>query len=148
VAFLLSQLGSHAADQFALALGEHELTPPLAGVMRLLRGVPGLSQQQLAEQLGVAPSRIVTYIDELEARGWIQRTRDSQDRRVNLLTLTAEGHTAFATLATVSRGHETTITAGLTLAERQTLLGLLTKLADHQGLSPGVHPGYRQQAKA
>ncbi len=148
VAYLLTQLGTHAADQFALALGEHDLTPPLAGIMRLLRGVPGLSQQQLAEQLGVAPSRIVTYIDDLETRGWIQRTRDSQDRRVNLLTLTAQGQKAFTSLAAVSREHETTITAGLTAAERETLLELLTKLADHLSLTPGVHPGYRHQAKA
>ena len=122
--------------------------PPLAGIMRLLRGAPGLSQQQLAERLGIAPSRIVTYIDDLETRGWIQRTRDSQDRRVNLLTLTTEGQSAFTELAAVSRAHEGSITAGLSAAERESLLALLTKLADHLGLTPGVHPGYRHETPA
>jgi DNA-binding MarR family transcriptional regulator len=148
IAYLLTQLGTHAADQFALAVAELGLTPPLAGIMRLLRGTPGLSQQQLAERLGVAPSRTVTYIDDLESRGWIQRTRDTQDRRINLLTLTAHGQKAFTSLAAISGAHETTITAGLTAAERETLHALLTKLADHQNLTPGVHPGYRHQAEA
>ena len=143
VAFLLTQLGAHAAERFALALGEHDLTPPLAGIMRLLRATPGLSQQQLADRLGVAPSRIVGYLDDLEGRGWISRTRDNEDRRVNVLTLTAQGRKAFAVLAATARGHEAAITAGLTPTERETLLGLLVKVADHQQLTPGVHPGYR-----
>jgi DNA-binding MarR family transcriptional regulator len=146
VAFLLTQLGTHAAERFALILSEHDLTPPLAGVLRLLRTNPGLSQQQLADRLGVAASRIVGYVDELETRGWISRTRDSEDRRVNVLTLTTQGQQAFTRLATVARSHEATITTGLTPAERATLLELLTKIADHQQLNPGVHPGYRQQA--
>jgi DNA-binding MarR family transcriptional regulator len=143
VAFLLSQLGAHAAERFALVLDEHELTPPLAGIMRLLRVTPGLSQQQLADRLGVAPSRIVGYLDELEGRGWITRTRGSKDRRVNVLTLTTEGREAFTVLAATAREHEAAITAGLTATERKTLLGLLSKIADHQRLAPGVHPGYR-----
>jgi DNA-binding MarR family transcriptional regulator len=146
VDFLLTQLGTHAAERFALVLSEHDLTPPLAGILRLLRSAPGLSQQQLADRLGVAGSRIVGYVDELESRGWISRTRDSADRRVNVLTLTAQGQQAFTALAAVARGHEAAITAGLTPVERETLLELLTKIADRQQLTPGVHPGYRQQA--
>lgn len=146
VAFLLTQLGTHAAERFALVLSEHDLTPPLAGIMRLLRTNPRLSQQQLADRLGVAASRIVGYVDDLESRGWISRTRDSEDRRVNVLTLTAQGQQAFTALAAVSRAHEATITAGLTPAERETLLELLSEVADRQQLTPGVHPGYRQQA--
>lgn len=148
VAFLLAQLGAHAAERFALALGEHDLTPPLAGIMRLLRAAPGMSQQQLAERLGVAPSRIVNYLDDLESRGWISRTRDSADRRVNMLALTEAGQQAFTSLAAVARAHDAAITAGLTAAERDALLDLLAKLADHQQLTPGVHPGYRSQGTA
>jgi hypothetical protein len=31
--------------------------------------------------------------------------------------------------------------------ERQKLRAILGKLADHQGLTPGVHPGYRRASK-
>ncbi len=143
IAFLLAQLGAHAGQAFADALVAHDLTPPLAGIMRLLRTRPGLSQQQLDEELGTAPSRIVSYVDELEGRGWITRARDAVDRRVNVITLTDAGRAAFATIATVGREHERRLTSGLDERERAELLALLTKLAGQLELTPGVHPGYR-----
>jgi DNA-binding MarR family transcriptional regulator len=144
IAFLLAQLGAHAAERFSSALAEHDLTPPLVGIMRLLQAEPGPSQQQLAERLGMVPSRIVSYVDELESRGWIARTRDTVDRRVNVLTITDAGRTAFTSIATIAREHEMRITAGLDDADRATLLDLLAKLAATQQLTPGVHPGYRR----
>lgn len=140
---MLAQLGAHAGQRFATALAGHDLTPPLAGILRLLRAQPGLSQQQLAEILGTAPSRVVSYVDELESRGWVERTRDAVDRRVNVITLTAAGREAFTSIAMVGREHERRITAGLDERERAELLALLTKVAAHQQLTPGVHPGYR-----
>ena len=143
VAFLLAQLGAHAAEKFSLALSEQGLTPALVGILRLLQAEPGPSQQQLAERLGMVPSRIVGYVDELESRGWIARSRDTVDRRVNVLTVTNAGREAFKSIATISRDHERRITAGLDAAEHATLRELLSKLAAGQELTPGVHPGYR-----
>jgi DNA-binding MarR family transcriptional regulator len=144
VAFLLAQLGAHASNQFAQALAESNLTPALAGIMRMLKADPGLNQLQLAERLGAAPSRVVAYLDDLESRGWIVRTRDTTDRRVNVLRLTDAGQDAFTALAVISRNHEKAITESLDEAEHATLHDLLSKLAFAQQLTPGVHPGYRQ----
>jgi DNA-binding MarR family transcriptional regulator len=148
VAFLLSQLGARSSEQFARALAEHDLTPALVGIMRQLLTGPdagtGPSQQQLAEQMGLVPSRIVSYVDELESRGWIARTRGTIDRRVNVLAVTDAGREAFASIASLAREHEQRTTAGLDDADRATLFELLTKLAAAQELTPGVHPGYRQ----
>jgi DNA-binding MarR family transcriptional regulator len=91
----------------------------------------------------MVPSRIVAYVDDLEARGWVARTRDPSDRRVNLLTVTAQGDEAFGVIASVARAHERRVTAALDDDERATLAELLGKLADASGLTPGVHPGYR-----
>jgi DNA-binding MarR family transcriptional regulator len=143
VAFMLAQLGSYAAEQFASRLAEHDLTPPLAGILRMLRVEPGLSQQQLAERLGAAPSRIVSYLDDLEARGWLVRTRDSADRRINVLTLTAAGNDAVNSLFAIGKSHERRITASLDEKEHAALLALLSKLAASAHLAPGVHPGFR-----
>jgi DNA-binding MarR family transcriptional regulator len=143
VAFLLAQLGADAAEQFANALTEHDLTPALAGLMRRLNAEPGLNQLQLAERLNTAPSRIVAYLDDLEARGWITRTRDSVDRRVNVLALTDAGRAALGTISTVAINHEKTVTDGLDDTEHEALRDLLAKLVAARGLTPGVHPGYR-----
>jgi DNA-binding MarR family transcriptional regulator len=144
IAFLLAQLGALAADRYAAALRELEVAPPLAGIMRTLQADPGLSQQQLADRLGTPPSRIVGYIDELESRGWLTRSRDTADRRVNVLALTDQGRDAFAAVAGISRAHEERITESLTDAEHSTLRILLDKLAEANGLVAGVHPGYRR----
>jgi DNA-binding MarR family transcriptional regulator len=148
IAFLLAQLGAHASERFATALAEQDVTPPLAGIMRLLRVEPGLTQQQVADRLGTPPSRIVGYLDDLEGRGWITRTRGTTDRRVNTVALTDAGAAAFGKVALVSRDHEQRITGGLDDAEYAALRELLGKLAAANGLAPGIHPGYRGPGSA
>src|SRR6201996_8197634 len=69
-AFLLTQLGSHAASQFAERLASLDLTPPDAGILRLLRAAAGLSQQELAARLQIHPSRLVAILDNLGNGGW------------------------------------------------------------------------------
>ena len=143
VAFLLTQLGTHAAARFAERVAEHGLTPPQCGVLGLLRGRPGLSQQELAGILGMVPSRMVALVDELEREGYVQRVRDESDRRRNAVQLTDAGTRAVQTVARVGRAHESEICAALDETEREHLLALLQRVADEQGLTPGVHPGYR-----
>jgi DNA-binding MarR family transcriptional regulator len=142
-AFLLTQLGTHAAARYAERVAEHGLTPPQTGIVRLLRERPGISQQALAEVLGMLPSRVVAFIDELEADGLVERSRDGGDRRRNALALTAAGEAALRTIAAVARAHDDEICAALTKTERATLVELLGRIADQQGLTAGVHPGYR-----
>jgi DNA-binding MarR family transcriptional regulator len=143
VAFLLAQIGAHAATRFGQRMAEHELTPPQAGVLRILRSAPGVSQQELSERLGMQPSRVVAFVDELEDSGLVQRVRDDVDRRRNTVQLTAGGRRALDTIGRVARLHEDEICAALTDRERAQLARLLGRIADEQGLSPGVHPGYR-----
>jgi DNA-binding MarR family transcriptional regulator len=142
-AFLLAQLGAHAATKFAQRIGAHDLTPPQAGILGLLRANEGLSQQALAERLGLLPSRVVAFVDELERLGLVRRVRDADDRRRNALQLTDAGRAAVTTIGRVAREHEADLTAALSTAERAQLVALLGRVAEQQGLTPGVHPGYR-----
>src|SRR5258708_4992979 len=87
-AFLLAQVGAHAASQFAERLGVLELTPPDAGILRLLRKSPGISQQELSSQLRIHPSRLVAILDSLEKREFVERKLNPRDRRLYSLHLT------------------------------------------------------------
>jgi DNA-binding MarR family transcriptional regulator len=142
VAFLLAQLGAHAAGAFAQRLAPLDLTPPQAGVLRLLAQSPGQSQRALADALGMHATRLVALIDELEGRGLVARTRDAVDRRNYALSLTDEGSAKLAELAAVAREHERAITGVLAADERRQLAAALRRIADAQGLTPGVHPGF------
>ncbi|MFG2582425.1 MarR family winged helix-turn-helix transcriptional regulator [Streptomyces malaysiensis] len=142
-AFLLAQLGAHAADLFAERLATLDLTPAQSGLLRLLAGSPGRSQRELADDLGMPPSRFVAFADELEQRGLIERRRNPVDRRLYAVHLTDEGGTLLAQLRQVGAEHERRLTEGLSEPERDQLTGLLRRVAEQQGLSPGVHPGFR-----
>jgi DNA-binding MarR family transcriptional regulator len=143
VAFLLAQLGAHAAIRFAARIDALDLTPPQAGLLRMIAATPGQSQQSYATRLGTPPSRFVTLVDGLQARGLVERRRGDPDRRSYALHLTAEGRGLLAELGTVGRAHEADLCAALTAAERTTLHELLNRIAQQQGLTAGVHPGYR-----
>jgi DNA-binding MarR family transcriptional regulator len=147
-AFLLAQLGAHAAGRYAARVAELELDPPQTGVLHLLAREAGLSQQALATRLGVAPSRVVGLVDGLEGRGLLERRRSTTDRRNYELHLTDAGQQLLQRLREVAKAHDADVTAALGKKERKQLVELLQKVADAQGLTPGVHPGYRRLAAA
>ncbi|MBO2465585.1 MarR family transcriptional regulator [Actinomadura sp. LCR2-06] len=143
VAFLLAQLGAHAAGQFADRIAGLDLTPAQAGLLRMLAAAPGRSQRELAGDLGMPPSRFVPFADELEERGLIERRRNATDRRVYALHLTGKGEALLTELAQAGMAHELSLCEALNDEERDRLLALLRRIADQQGLHPDVHPGYR-----
>ncbi|MGW8378985.1 MarR family transcriptional regulator [Streptomyces sp. ODS28] len=142
-AFLLAQLGAHAAARFGERVAELDLTPAQAGVLRLLASTPGRSQRELADELGMPPSRFVPFADRLEERGLLERRKNPSDRRLYALHLTEEGAALLSELREVAAAHEQQICRALTPDEQQHLRALLERMAAQQGLSPGVHPGYR-----
>jgi len=144
VAFLLAQIGAHATERFAERIAELDMSPAQAGLLRAVASEPGRSQQAVAEQLGVQPSRFVALVDELEQRGAVERRRNATDRRLYALHLTAQGELLMRDVAQVGQAHENDICAALSPADRTTLRELLQRVADQQGLTPGVHPGYRR----
>lgn len=143
-AFLLAQLGAHAASQFAERLGVLELTPPDAGILRLLRIAAGLSQQELAAKLKIHPSRLVAILDNLEKRGFVERRANPDDRRLYSLYLAKNGEEALESIGKIAREHQDALLSALSTEERDQLGNLLLRIADHQGLMRGVHPGYQR----
>lgn len=142
-AFLLAQLGEHAAALFAQRIASLDLTPAQAGLLRLLAVNPGRSQRELADDLGMPPSRFVPFADELEERGLIERRKNPTDRRLHALHLTDQGTELLASLRTAGMAHEQEICQALSPDEHRQLATLLRRIAEQQELTPGIHPGYR-----
>lgn len=141
--FLLAQVGAHAGRRFAERLAPLGITPPHAGILRLIAKTPDCSQKHVAEGLGVVPSRIVVLIDELVTKGLVARERDLSDRRNYALALTDTGVDMLKRIGKVAAEHERALFAALSEEERTTLIGLCRRIAESEGLKPGVHPGYR-----
>lgn len=147
VAFLLSQVGGRAAQEFARLLEPLGLAPADAGILRFVARSEGVSQQALAAALKVHASRLVALIDDLESRDLLVREVHPTDRRLYSLALTAKGKETLLAIRDVAEEHNRLMCAGLTRSEVAELQSLLLKIAEQQGLSAGVHPGYRNISK-
>jgi DNA-binding MarR family transcriptional regulator len=144
IAFLLAQVGGLAASWFADRIAPRALAPAHAGLLRSIAAEPGLSQQAVSHKLGLVPSRLVTLVDELEVDGSVERRRNPRDRRQYGLYLTSVGEQRVAEIGALAQQHGNELLAPLSDADRATLGRLLAQLASAHGLTPGVHPDYRQ----
>jgi DNA-binding MarR family transcriptional regulator len=141
-AFLLAQVGAHAAARFAELLAPLHLLPPHAGILRMVSKSAGLSQQELASVLKMHPSRLVGLVDELETSGFVMRQENADDRRTYALHLTDEGQAILGEIGRIAKEHQASLLASLGKEEREQLADLLQRIADDLGLTPGVHPGF------
>ncbi|MGN6695896.1 MAG: MarR family winged helix-turn-helix transcriptional regulator [Aquihabitans sp.] len=128
LAFALARAGNGATQRLAGAQAAEGIAPPHHGVLRQVGQHQGISQQEVAVALGVAPSRVVALVDDLEAKGLVERRRSSRDRRVSELSTPPGAKAALARIRKIVRDHDATLAARLTVAEREQLLGLLQKV--------------------
>ena len=147
VAFLLSQVGAHAANSFEERLVALDLKPHHAGLLRMLGANPGLSQQELCDVFGIFPSRLVVLLDQLEMRRLVERRDNSSDRRGHRVHLTKAGAKALTGIGKLTLELETDLCAALTDPERATLASLLRRIVTQQNIMPAVHPAYRKLRK-
>ncbi|WP_039802782.1 MarR family winged helix-turn-helix transcriptional regulator [Nocardia araoensis] len=141
VAFLLGQLGFHAAYRFGDGLAPLGIGPRHFGTLRVLREHDGQSQQQLCETLGIHRNVMVGLVDELEKRGLVERRKHPTDRRAHAVYLLPAAHDLLARAQGVVEGLESDLLREFDATERATLLRMLQRLAATNGLEPGIHPG-------
>ena len=82
------------------ALRPSGLTPTQYNVLRILRGMSpqGLACQEIAGRMITRDADLTRLLDRLETRSLIQRQRQTDDRRVVLITITAAGLALLAEL--------------------------------------------------
>ena len=143
--FLLAQVGAHAASQFAERLGKLQLAPRHAGILRILNSNAAITQQALAATLNMVPSRLVALLDEMENRALIERRANPDDRRSYAVHITEIGRSTLRAISVIAREHSQALLAALSDDELHQLASLLQRVAEQQGLTPGVHPGYHSE---
>jgi DNA-binding MarR family transcriptional regulator len=131
------------SSEFARRLAPLDLRPAHVGILRVLAFRPGVSQQELASAIGAVPSRVVRLLDELSERGLVERRRSTTDRRNHELHLSPSAGDRLAEVRGIVADHDKALVANLSAGELQTLLNLLGKVAEGQGIGPMNHPGYR-----
>ena len=88
----LEQLASLVRAQSWRMDRSPSLPPTQTAVIRMLGGAPErLKARQIAERLGISPASLSDSLKALEAKGWIARETDPDDRRASLVHLSAQG---------------------------------------------------------
>ncbi len=67
---------------------EDPLPPAQSELLRLAADRPGITVADAAQELRLAPNTVSTLVGKLTASGLLTRSRDAQDARVALLTIT------------------------------------------------------------
>jgi DNA-binding MarR family transcriptional regulator len=88
---------------------------------------PSLSQQSLCDQMVMDPNNCVILLNELESLGYVERKRDSADRRRHIVELTGTGRDVFERSIRAREAIEDEVLASLDADERETLRSLLVK---------------------
>jgi DNA-binding MarR family transcriptional regulator len=148
VGFTVSTIGYAVARRFREILAPLELEPREFALLRAVSASEGQSQQAIGERLQIPPSRMVAFIDALEARGLLERRQNPDDRRTRALYLTDAGRELLGRAFALAVGHERDLCADLTTEDREQLLELLQRVGGRLHLPPGVHAAHGHSALA
>jgi DNA-binding MarR family transcriptional regulator len=118
----VSRLMRTAYDRRTKALG---LTRSQWWVLNTLYFNDGISQSELADVLDVERPTLGRLLDRLEAKGWITREADANDRRVKRVRLTGEVQDLIRTLRSIAAGLRDDALDGLDADEQRQLFEML-----------------------
>ncbi len=129
--WLISQTSMHAhrllVDRLATA-GSHGYHYRL---LAALQEFGPASQARLGRRTGIDRSDVVAALNDLAGRGMVERAHDPADRRRNIITITPAGTAHFQRLDGILAVVQDDLLAPLSLAERQLLIGMLTRVLEH-----------------
>jgi DNA-binding MarR family transcriptional regulator len=89
--YLLKHAQLRLAELNAQALAPYGITGRELAVLVVLGTGEPPSQQQAAVRLGIDRTTMVGFVDTLEGKGLVARRADPDDRRRNVVALTADG---------------------------------------------------------
>ncbi len=73
--------------------GFGDVGPSFGYVFRLLLAQPA-NLREVAERLGISAPGALKVVDDMEAKGYVERSEHAQDKRIKQLTLTSRGRAA------------------------------------------------------
>ncbi|HVX38623.1 MAG TPA: MarR family transcriptional regulator [Gemmatimonadaceae bacterium] len=119
---------SHA---FADTLKPHDITPTQYNVLRILRGAgrTGLCRNEIRDRLVAQVPDVTRLLDRMEDAGWIERERDTADRRLVSTRITPRGLALLRSLDGAVARHEKRL-GHLTRAQLKSLIELLALARD------------------
>ena len=127
--FLLKRLGVKAKEESTEAYAEAGVHPYHYAILATLAEAERETQGAIANALDYDPGQLVGLLDEMEERGLVERRRDPEDRRRQVVLVTAKGKKMLAKMRALARELDEAFLAPLDAAQRAQLQELLLILA-------------------
>ncbi len=128
--FLLKRLGMTAKQRSMTEYERLGLNPYHHAILALLEGSAPETQAEIADALGYDRGTMVGLLDELEEQTLVERKRDPDDRRRQLVRITSDGKRTLGKLRALSTRLEDEFFAPLDAEQREQLHALLLVLAE------------------
>jgi DNA-binding MarR family transcriptional regulator len=145
IGFRFRRIQNEMSRRFKQRISRADVNPGMFSALALIRANEGLSQSELAAEIGMDRATVVALLDALEKNGWARRTRDATDRRRHSLSITPLGGRELARLEQLALENERAIRAALGpkgLADLGKLLDRIDAvLAEGPGDEPARKPG-------
>jgi DNA-binding MarR family transcriptional regulator len=93
--YLLKHAHLQLSERSDKALAPLGIDSKELGILVVIAGPDPLSQQQVAQRLGVDRTTMVAMLDALEGKGIVSRHPQAEDRRRNVVELTEAGRGTF-----------------------------------------------------
>ena len=91
------------------------------------------NQRELADAVNIREATLTHHLNAMESDGLITRERDTENRRIQRVELTAAGEATFLQLRDAAVEFNARVGAGITEAELDTLGNLLERLRTNVG---------------
>src|SRR3954468_4499817 len=127
---LIRRAHQRAVAIFMDETAEFGVTPVQFAILNALIEDPGEDQVTLAGKVAFDAATFGSVIGRLEAKGWVKRKADAQDKRRKLLWITPHGEKAAMAMKRVVAKAQLKILGPLEPAERDQLVALPDKLVN------------------
>ena len=114
---------------FAQEMAQFDVTAVQFAILQVLLDSPGADQVTVAQLVAFDAATSGSVIARLEARGWLRKDADAQDKRRKLLWLTPDGRTAALKMKRPVQKVQDKLLAPLNSQERLQLMDLLARVS-------------------
>lgn len=128
--FLIRRLHQIHLALFYEACSGFNVTPVQSSILTVLAEHGAMDQVSLAGMIGVDRATVGQVVKRLAARGFVERTESTQDKRLKLVRLTEEGSSLLGRIAPLTAGAHKRTLAALSPRERKHFLASLKKLVE------------------
>jgi DNA-binding MarR family transcriptional regulator len=126
--YLLKHANLRFADLSSAALAPYGIDGRELAVLVSLDEQDPLSQREAARRLGIDRTTMVALVDKLEGKGLAERRRHADDRRRNLVALTAAGRETLRLASVAAEDAERRFLEPLSEAEARRFRNALRRL--------------------